>query len=239
MVKKGITFNGKHSYKDMGITMTGERNISFPMKRKIKVQPPYSNASYDFSELYGDQIYDERALFYQFNLIDYAHLDYSGVQQRATVIANWLLDSGGKVRLQDDDISGYYFLAEVEGDLDIQHFIQFGILNVTFIAYPFKIATRPEGHDIWDEFNFELDFAQPTEFTISGTRTIKLINNGIKAVTPTITTSAAMTVKIGNQTYNLNSGTSRNDRLQIPKGENDIVVTGNGSIKFDFHKELI
>ena len=236
---KGITFNGKHSYRDMDITMTGERTIGYPNKRKIKVAPPLSNITYDFSELYGDQVYEERTLTYRFNMVNYHELDYASVQHEATKVVNWLMNSNGKKKLFDPDIKGYYFLAEVEGGVELEHFIRSGVLNVTFIAYPFKISELPEGHDIWDEFNFELDIAQERTHTVSGTKNIVLYNNGTSSVVPTITTSAPIKVVKGNVEFSFSTGTSKDDNFQLSSGEHKITLKGNGQIEFIFHKELI
>ena len=239
MSTKGITFNGKHSYRDMDITMTGERVIGYPDKRKIKIAPPFSNITYDFSELYGDQVYEERLLTYRFNMINYSSMNYAGVQHEATKVVNWLMNSNGKKKLTDPDVDGYYFLAEVEGGVDLEHFITSGVLNVTFVAYPFKISELQEGHDIWDEFNFELDIAQETKHTVNGTKVITLFNNGTPSVVPTIVTSAPIKVTKDNIEYSFSAGTSKNDSFQLPSGEHKLTLTGNGTIEFIFYKELI
>src|SRR5690625_5868753 len=66
----GIRFNGKHSHKDMGVTLGIERDIGYPEKEKIKVKVPFSNIEYDFSEIYGEQTYTERLLTYTLNILD-------------------------------------------------------------------------------------------------------------------------------------------------------------------------
>lgn len=236
---KGITFNGKHSYHDMGITMTGERIIGYPNKRKIKIAPPFSNITYDFSELYGDQVYEERLLTYRFNMINYSSMNYAGVQHEATKIVNWLMNSNGKKRLTDPDVGGYYFLAEVEGGVDLEHFITSGVLNVTFVAYPFKISELQEGHDIWDEFNFELDIAQEAKHTVNDTKVITLYNTGTPSVVPTVIAGAPFKVTKDNVEFSFDTGTSKSDDFQFPSGEHKLTLTGNGTIEFIFHKELI
>lgn len=236
---KGITFNGKHSYRDMGVTMTGDRVIGYPNKRKVKVAPPFSNVTYDFSELYGDQVYEERTLTYRFNMINYHQLNYAGVQHEATKIVNWLMNSNGKKKLIDPDVPNYYFLAEVEGGVNLERFITHGVLDVTFIAYPFKISELAEGHDIWDDFNFELDMSQILTHTVNGTKTITLYNTGTPSVVPTIITSAPMKVTKDNVEYSFDAGTSKSDSFQLASGEHKLTLKGNGTIEFVFYKELI
>ncbi|MGR5986683.1 phage tail protein [Bacillus sanguinis] len=180
----GIKFDGKHSYNDMGYTMPAERDIGFPSKEKIVVQIPFSNVEYDFSELYGSQTYSPRELKYQFNVVRRGNYTPQAMQVEKTKLINWLMNTDGRKKLYDDTIPGYYFLAEVESAADIQDDWETGTLTATFRAYPFMIAEVNEGNDIWDIFNFELDVAQTTDFQVSGTLSVALINSGVPNVVP-------------------------------------------------------
>lgn len=156
---KGITFLGKHSFKDMAITLTGEKDIGIPDKVKNIRRAAFSNVDYDFSRIYGEQIYDNRNLTYYFN-IGVNSDDVPLMNREKTKIINWLLDSKGKQPLYDDDIPGWHFLAEVENNMSFQEYDRIGILAVTFTAYPFMIRNDNEGDDLWDTFDFEYDVAQ-------------------------------------------------------------------------------
>jgi phage-related protein len=234
----GIKFNGKHSLKDMGFTMS-ERAIGSPAKNKITVSVPFSNTPLDFSEIYGSQTYTERPLTYTFNIVNTHNLTPEAFMMARTRLENWLMNSNGKQRLYDETMPGYYFLAEMQDAADIQDDWETGTLTATFTAYPFKIADLPEGNDIWDNFNFELDVAQQVKFEVNGSLTINLINAGTPEITPDIKASSPMFLKKGNLTLDLPTGTNRSDDFTLEHGENEIVVTGNGSIEFVFYKELL
>ena len=149
------------------------------------------------------------------------------------------MNTNGKQRLYDDSMPGYYYLAEVEGGLSFDELKNYGTLTVEFTAYPFMIAELAEGNDIWDTFNFELDVAQITEFTVDGTLDIVLYNVGTPNLTPTIEASSPMTIKMGGKTFNVPEGKSESLDFVLNPGENDLTLTGNGTIKFLFYKELI
>src|SRR5690625_4183585 len=137
----GIEFNGKHSYIDFGITLGVEKDIGYPEKEKIKVKVPFSNIEYDFSEIYGEQTYTNRALTYTFNIIEKHKINTTEkINLIETKIVNWLMNSNGKQKLYDDAIPGYYFLAEVEGSLSFDELWNSGTLTVTFTAYPFMAS---------------------------------------------------------------------------------------------------
>jgi len=234
----GITFNGKHSYKDFGVTMAKGKSIGIPNKNKIKVTVPFSNIEYDFSELYGSQTYQPRPLSYPFNI----YKNYTGkvpMNMLRTQIINWLMNSNGKQKLYDDAYPGYYFLAEVEGSSSFEEDYDTGVLTVEFTAYPFMIAELQEGHDIWDDINFDLDMLQPIDFIVNGSLDVTLHNTGVPALIPTITASDSMQITKNNMTYNVPSGTSKSESFTLSPGENDLTITGNGSISFEFYKELI
>lgn len=235
----GIEFNGKHSFKDFGVTIA-EKNIGYPDKEKIKEKVPFSNIEYDFSELYGEQTYTTRLISFAFNVIERHKLnDTVLINMLETKLSNWLLGGNGKQRLYDDSMPGYYYLAEVESGLNFSELWNHGTLVVEFNAYPFMIAELHEGHDIWDDFNFELDIAQTTDFEVNGQIEVTLYNVGTPVVVPEIETSGEMQIKKDGVTYTMPSGKSKSTDFKLQPGENDLIITGNGTIKFLFFKELI
>lgn len=235
----GIEFNGKHTYKDFGITLV-EKDIGYPEKEKIKVKVPFSNVEYDFSEIYGEQTYTTRPLSYTLNVLD-KHIvnNTQRVNMIETKLSNWLMNSSGKQKLYDDSMPGYYYLAEVESGLDFAELHNHGTLTVEFTAYPFMIAELSEGNDLWDPFNFELDIAQITDFNVNGTLEVVLYNVGTPGLSPKIETSAPMEVIKDGITYNVSSGISKSEDFKLKTGENNLTIKGNGTIKFTFYKELI
>nr|DAE10367.1 MAG TPA: distal tail protein [Siphoviridae sp. ctwrX9] len=235
----GFEFNGKHTYRDFGITVS-EKDIGFPDKNKIKVQVPFSNTEYDFSEIYGEQTYTERTLSFTLNVLEkHKNIDTEKVNILETQLSNWLMDSGGKQRLYDDSLPGYYYLAEVEGGMNFDELQNHGTLTVEFTAYPFIIGDLREGNDIWDTFNFELDVAQITDFTVNGSLDVMLYNVGTPNLSPIINVSAPMTINIDGKTFNIPAGKSQSTNFVLRPGENNLTITGNGTIEFLFYKELI
>ena len=233
----GIRFNGKHSYEDFGMTIA-EKNAGYPDKEKIKVKIPFSNVEYDFSEIYGEQTYSNRSLTYTFNVISKKPTTQK-INAIETNLSNWLMNSNGKQKLYDDSTPNYYYLAEVEGGLNFAELWNHGKLTVTFTAYPFMISELEEGHDIWDEFNFELDVSQITEFEVNGSLEVVLYNIGTPSLSPTIETTAPMEIMKDGVTYSIPSGRSKSSDFKLIPGENELTITGNGTIKFLFYKELI
>lgn len=235
----GIEFLGKHSFKDFGLAMSPGKSIGIPDKRKIKVAIPFSNVEYDFSEIYGSQVYGNRQLTYPFNVYDPRKPDKKRMNIVKTTLINWLMNSSGKQRLYDDTFPGYYFLAEVEGQMAFEENWESGVLTATFTAYPFMISELKEGHDIWDDINFDFDVLQPVDFNVSGSLDVTLHNVGTASLTPTIEASSQMEIVKDNITYTVPSGKSESMDFNLKPGDNELTITGNGSISFEFYKELI
>lgn len=235
MRRFGIFFNNKHSYDSFNLTVA-DRNIGNPTKIKRKERVPFSNRVYDFSSLYGEPEYQERTLTYVFNLKSYEKIDLS---MKRIEVLNWLMNTGGKVMLKDDYVPGFYFLAEVEEAPSFNELIYGGPLTVNFTAYPFKISELEEGNDIWDSFNFTLDYAQQTSFDVMAKKKVIIVNPGSSLAYPKIITSSAMKVKKGSMTYSVPAGSTTSYDFAFSPGVNEIVITGDGSISFHFHKELI
>ncbi|EEL94934.1 Lj928 prophage protein [Bacillus cereus AH1273] len=231
-------FDGKHSYYDMEYTIS-DRDVGFPSKEKIIVKVPFSNVEYDFSEIYGSQTYTSRPLTYTFNVLKRGNYTPEAMNAAKTELINWLMNSGGKQRLYDDALPGYYFLAEVEDAASFEDEWETGTLKVTFKAYPFMICEIAEGNDIWDTFNFDLDVSQMTDFKVNDSLTIMLLNVGTPDVTPTISTSSRMTIIKSGITYSISKGVTKDDNFKLKSGENIMTIKGEGKISFRFYKELI
>ncbi len=96
-----------------------------------------------------------------------------------------------------------------------------------------------EGHDIWDIFNFEEDYAQQTSFTITNLTDIILYNPSAISITPTVICTSDMTVQMNDTTYKFVAGTTKDYRFKLAKGENHMTITGQGDIEFKFRKEVL
>ena len=230
----GIKKDNKHSYNDFGIKILS-RSISIPSKRKIKDTVPFMNGSYDFSLLYGEQTYDEREITYTFSL---PKKDKVKLNMLKIKIIEWLYDSI-QSKLYDDQIPGFYFLAECTGiDYD-ESFYNYAQLTASFTAYPFKISTLQDGHDIWNEFNFELDMIQNTKFNVLENESITLYNNSAVGVYPTIICDNNFEIIKNNITYIFNPGEIKSFDFKLEKGENQLILKGTGSIEFKWFKEVL
>ena len=228
----GFKFNKKHT-NEFGLILL-EREISPPSKNKIKSSVPFMNGAYDFSEIYGEQSFGERTLKYKF---DVSHYNHELLMYKLSELQNWLLGTGQE-KLYDDDYKNLYFKAECT-DISMIDDDYIGKVDITFTAYPFMVSDYYEGNEIWDTFIFEKDLAQEVKFEVNNTKDINLINTGIIKVYPTIICDSDMEIIKDNITYKISKGISKSWKFALNKGENKLIVKGNGNIEFKFKKELI
>jgi len=232
----GFKYNGFHSFKDFGLSIE-KREIGNPSKIKRLERVPFSNTNYDFSNIYGGQEFEERTLSYEVNVAwkDKSNDFYS----YETEFLNWLGSVSEKQVLVDDLVPGFYFLAEVVNQIDTDFLHYGGKSIIEFTAYPFKIGEHFEGNDIWDDFNFLLDYAQDTKFEINGSKAVTLYNLSATTVVPQIVASSPMQIKRGNTTYQIPKGSTQSHDFMLLQNENHLTITGDGTIEFKFRKELI
>lgn len=231
---RGCTFNNKHN-SEINIVMLS-KSIQSPPKKKIKEIVPFMNGSYDFSSVgsNGEIVYSEREIKVVFGLP-------AQTKERLQVLYSdaleWLMDSG-KQQLKFDVMKDYYFMAEVESTTSFEETMEFGKLEVIFIAEPFKYSVDCVGDDIWDTFNFEEDWAQETEYNVTGSKTITIYNPG-RSITPLITCSANMTIIQNGKSYSLKIGDNKLYGFRLTNLANTLTINGTGQIKFTFRKERL
>jgi len=232
--QEGFSFAGYHTGEFELILL--ERSAPSPAEKQITESVPFMQGIYDFSLILGERIYENRPLSFKFT---YFQDEYEKRKVDETVLTNWLM-RGGYQPLYDDHARDYYYLAkctlvQVEDDTAGRRLN----INLSFDAYPFKLSALPEGHGLWDNFNFDLDYSQDTEYTVNGSLSINLMNVGSTGVTPIIIASAAMTIIKDGITYAIPAGETKSESFRLAIGENPMMVNGNGVIKFTFYKELI
>lgn len=238
-VRDGFIFNGKHSYKDFNVWLQ-EKKIQSPAKVKIKETIPFMNGTYDFSSVgsNGEPVYGERQIQVKLGLRTRNKKELYTIYQ---LILQWLEDTG-RQELLFDNIPGFYFTAEVESAPSFEEAIALGNLTITFTAQPFKISTSYMGDDIWDTFNFLTDYTQYTNTfeIINPFTTVIMYNNG-RSVTPVINCSSPMTLRVNGEDkeYNLNAGDNKVWGLKLKNGKNELIFSGNGTVKILFRWEVL
>lgn len=135
---RGIRFNKQHSwYTFHAVISSSEKPI--PAKRLVEERVPYSNVSYDFSCLTGEQIYEDRILNY---VLTFTAPTRKALLRKKDAIVNWLYEPVQRIALYDDEEPGYHYLAKCTGIESPEITGCVCRLAVTFTAYPLRLPDR-------------------------------------------------------------------------------------------------
>lgn len=220
MSYKEIRANGKGSYTDFGLAIKN-RTISLPKKKTIKEDIPFSNGSYDFSNINGEIYWEEREIEYTFDIAEFTAEEMEKIKDD---VVDWLLNIHD-ADIEDDYTKDYYYHGSYDDNGWSEDFGQ-GELKIIFVVYPYKFAKSL------------------TTKTISATtteQTIVINNDGSHKIIPTISTDGAVEITIGANTYSLSSGTYTSSSFVLSKGENTWTIkttTDTANVNISFRKEV-
>ncbi|MDN6291073.1 MAG: phage tail protein, partial [Tetragenococcus koreensis] len=210
-----------------------------PEKEKALVKVPFSDVEYDFSKLYGDQNMSTRTLSYTFHVFDRRVNTPEQVNHLKTRAVNHFMQTNKMIELYDDAYPNWHFLAEVRDAPSFNEDSIIGELTIEFEAYKFMIGNEIEGNDIWDIFDFDFDVAQTTKVNIDTFRQVFLINSSPTVVSPTVKASSDFVIDFNGVTYLVDKGWSSDPDFRLTSKINILNVTGNGTIEFNWRKEMI
>ena len=236
MKKSQIIFNDKKSLDDFNLYLI-DVEVAYPTPKRPKVAVPYQNGHYDFIELYGDNAYENRPITITFEYADTNYLTTTKLNIAYGIVADWLFGAG-ESKLYIDYEYGY-FTARAINITPIEKFYNTGRITVEFDCYPFRTYDEPEGNDLWDPFNFELDYFVTTGFTVNGTLDIDLYNASAIRKTPSVKCDGNIDVIKDGVKYSFSPGTWHDWRFMLNRGENKMQLVGKGNIDFIFYKEVI
>jgi hypothetical protein len=241
-----LEFNGIKTYDDLGFVIN-DISIGNPSPILIHQRVPYQNGVYDFSEINGNVAYTTREIKVQLKLEKYEvrqavlnTLYYQLVNKFMSITFSGLEMTDLKISWLEG-----VFQARVSNISDFKLLEEERIIELTFIAQPFRTWEEYEGNDIWDTFNFETDIAQSNKIILTNANTdITLYNLSVVRVQPVIKCSKEMSIIFKQIVYNLKSGYNSNV-FWLEKGINEHIniecVIGNGTetIEFLWKREVI
>lgn len=223
----GVTFGIKHSYKDFGLILSS-KDIGLPEPKTESVSVIGRNGDLDLTDALGDDVkFNNRKLQFKFSLLNGAR-DWTATLSN---LSNYL--HGKKMRVvMDADKTFYYWgrctINKFETDRTL------AIITVDCNVEPYKIETNSASEPwLWDVFSFVNGIIHVNEVTVSGTKTVNLINR-VKVVSPTFTCSKAMKVTHEGNTYSLPAGETTVYDIRLTEGDNYVIFTGNGTVKISY-----
>lgn len=213
---QGITFGEYHSYTDFNLMIAAEGIQDIPPSvQENYLDVPYRNTLLDMTESFGKRAYKKRTPSYTFVVIQGGESWDVIIRKISNAI------HGKRMKIVYDRDPDYYLLGRVSVN-SFKSDKGIGTIVIDAVCDPFKYK-----RDITTKL-----------FNINGTSTITLANEG-QTVYPVVTTTAAMTVVKGEDSFSFKTVTDYQSTIQLDQGTNTLKVTGTGSIVFEYQEGVL
>lgn len=214
MANKGVFFGDIHSFEDLNLYLAPfTPEPAAPKESYIDV--PGRDGSLDTSEAHGEMKFQDRnfSMLFTINPADEKTFD-----EKVTQVSNAL--NGKRCRIVFDRDPDYYW----DGRLSVNKYAQnkrLGQITINARVHPYKWKLAPTVRA------FELI---ETERTVS-------VSNGRKSVVPTIEcTDNDTKVTFGGVTHTLSAGTYKILDIRFVEGQNELTISGTGTITFTYQE---
>ena len=209
---KGIMFGHYHSWDDFQLILAS-KTIGTPSPKTETIDIPGGDGVLDLTDFFGEAKYSNRNLSFEFSTM----VTPSDFMSLFSTVQNALHGKKLSITLDEDpewNYIGRISVSEWKADRNI------GKLTIDCDCEPYK---------------YKVSSTVITK-TISGTSTITLPNSR-KRVVPwvNVTSSSGLSVNYGSgNLWNLASGSYLLPELELVEGNNNIIVTGTGTITFTY-----
>jgi len=223
-----VKFNDTDLYTEFGCYLA-HVEIDVPSVQTHFIEIPLRNGSLDVTELLtGDVRYEDRKIKIKLRYIGDEILKvYSDLQ-------NFL--HGKRFLVTFDEDAGYFY----DGRFAVKKYDRNrtgggGTFELEGVCNPFKFSIVSSSDDwLWDTFDFEEGYINElSNLEIDGTETIVLIGDE-KVSYATVTTDSQMDITYENVTVRVGVGTTTLYDFEFKQGDNNITITGHGTISIDY-----
>lgn len=215
MIKEGISAKALHSYQDFDVCLK-TRIINLPEKKSIRETVPFMTGYYDFSALNGESAWGERIISYSFDIIADTPKE---LEERAGNLIDWLCNIHDE-DIYDDTMPNYHWHGSFNACKPSWDDSGMAVeISVDFVVHPFKIANEPTTHSL-----------------AAGTHTI---NNSGMAVAPYVLSDADAAIQIGTYVSSIPANEEIQLKIDLVRGDNTVLITGDGTVTLSFCKEVL
>lgn len=210
---KGITFGNYHSYDDLHLILKS-KEIGAPQVKTQKINIEGADSALDLTEFFGDVKYEDVTHRFNFSTIvpqaDFLSL-YSTTKNAL---------HGRKMRIILDDDPLFYWI----GRLSVSKFTNeknIGIISIEADCEPYKYLLNKT----------------VVELTVNG-EFVAQVPNSRKRVVPEVVVESAGTIRIVYQgnIWDLGSGSYTLPELELAEGNNEIALTGVGTVTLTYQE---
>lgn len=208
---KGIKFGNYHSYDDFSLILS-QKTIGAPSPKVETIEIPGGDGVLDLTDFFGEVKYNNRNLSFDFSTIipqtDFLDL-FSEIQNAI---------HGQKMQIVlDDDPEWYYIGRVIVPEWKTEKSI--GKITIDCDCEPYKVKIAET----------------VISAAVSGETTV-ILPNSKKTVVPTIDITGAINLTYGTNFYSLSEGRYDLPAVKLATGENEILLSGNGTASFRYRE---
>lgn len=214
MIETGIKFDDIHSYDDLNLILS-ESDVPPAEPKTSFIDVPGADGSLDMTEAHGEVKYSDRECTFTFTMNP---LDSSTWEEKKTEVSNKLNGKVFKLTLDKDE--EYYYTGRCTvDDYASDKRIRQIVIKARVHPYKFKQSVTTLTYGLTNE-----------------PQTINIFN-ARKSVAPAISCSNDNTMIVfGTSTFNLSAGTHKVLDIRFVEGNNQLTLSGTGTVTFTFQE---
>lgn len=226
-----ITFGDKNTWDDWHLIPSSRPVFSVPAVNTSYIEIPGMDGQLDATEaLTGYPTFADRTGSFEFVVVEGD--GYGSWMDRYTTIMEYL--HGRRMHAVLEDEPDYYY----DGRFSVNSWksgSNWSTVAIDYTVAPYKKELTSSLDDWeWDSFNFESGIIRSLkDLTVDGSLTVNIIGTP-QPVTPEFTASSAMTVTFKGNEYALSAGTTKLAKVILQNGENELTISGNGTVSINY-----
>lgn len=215
MMNRGITFTDFHTAIDWGLILTAKSIPRAEIKENY-VEVDGRDGALDYTEAFGDVKYKNRPLSFSFSASEGTYLEREELINKIVQLIH-----GKRHMIITDDDPQHYFVGRCKVE-NIANGLAYGTFQISVTADPWRYV-KEKTYLILPTKSYQHD-------------PIRLFNQGRKACVPTVTVAADASIYYGSTVKELKKGTFILPDLILASGVNQIYLTSEGEVMFEWQE---
>lgn len=217
MIETGILFGNIHSFYDLNLILSSV-HIAPAYPKTSYVDVPGADGSIDTTEVHGEVKFHDRTHNFTLTMNPAGDLSEAAWEEKKTEVSNLLNGLACKITLDKDP--DYYWqgrcvVDEYKSNKRVRQFV----ISATVRPYKLKQSETV------------------VSFAVSSTEKTVTIRNGRKSVCPVIECTDDNTkITFGNATFALMAGSHKITDIMLVHGDNELKLSGSGTVTFRFQE---
>lgn len=217
-----ITYNGKHSYYDLGIAISKPKG-DVPKIKEVTETVPYMTGEYNFTFITGKPAYNAKKITIEFI---YEGEDPEELYRKRIEISRWIMSAQGGTLEFDSNPDWYYkdvyaYISDYNNTLGRHK----ASITAVFSCYPLM----------------QSKYSRPMWCTATSTMTGNMYVLTLDECIPSFTTENQCLIMFNNVQYTIPANSKRYQitDLKFTRGNNLLVIKGNGELLVECIEEVL